>query len=260
MAGWLNNLLIPRKTQKPVQQPDYGTDMRAIEQWAMQVAKQNPIIELVAGTGITLNPTDGLGPTVEISASGTGGYASLTGVGETTTPGALSQDGDFSITGAAVVDGPFTVDDTTTTGILARSDGPVTVGHGFVAGLFYGLQASGSSSVLTAAAGQSQVEVDAVQVEIVANITCTFTMDTTSGFKFVTAANMDIQLGATAFFNVHDILGSSAAKFIPNTSGGVNASEIGFYGVPPVTQQSGAPIATVADVVTALQNLGLLGP
>lgn len=61
-------LLIPNKAKTSsagtVKQSDYGTDMRTIEQWAKGV--------------------------------GGGVYASLTGAGETTSPGELDQNGDFT--------------------------------------------------------------------------------------------------------------------------------------------------------------------
>jgi hypothetical protein len=64
----LKQLLIPGKTQRPVSQPAYENDMRAIETWAQHV-----IVQLVAGSGITLSPTSGQGPVVTISSSGGGG-------------------------------------------------------------------------------------------------------------------------------------------------------------------------------------------
>jgi hypothetical protein len=57
------NLLIPNKTMANITQPGYGTDMRAIERWAN-----------------SLNASDKL-------------YASLTGAGQTATPGDLDQEG-----------------------------------------------------------------------------------------------------------------------------------------------------------------------
>lgn len=88
-------LLIPHKAdghgRTPVTYETYGTDMRAIERWA-----QNVVMQLEAGTGITLTPTSGRGPTVKISASSSG-YASLTGPGQTTTPGALTQAGGWTV-------------------------------------------------------------------------------------------------------------------------------------------------------------------
>jgi hypothetical protein len=60
-------LFVPHKTTPGA--TNYGTDMRTIENWANGL---NPITQLTAGSGITLNPTDGEGPTVEISSSGGG--------------------------------------------------------------------------------------------------------------------------------------------------------------------------------------------
>src|SRR5580692_10705281 len=66
-------LLIPRKGTRlpsaPVSQDDHDTNMRAIETWAKNVG---------------------------------GTYASLTGPGETTTPGALTQEGDFTVNGGTI--------------------------------------------------------------------------------------------------------------------------------------------------------------
>lgn len=67
-------LFIPRKTQKPVQQPDYGVDMRAIEAWAIALVNY---VDSIAGGGSA--------------------YASLTGPGQTVTPGALTQAGPFTV-------------------------------------------------------------------------------------------------------------------------------------------------------------------
>ncbi len=41
--------------------------------------------------------------------------------------------------------------------------------------------------------------------------------------------------------------------------GETTAETVGFYGNVGVAQQSGAAITTLAELVTALQNLGLLG-
>jgi len=66
--GKLRQLLIPKKDSNKQAQPEYGIDMRAIEQWAKQL-------------------------------EGIGFYASLTGPGETTTPGGLVQRGYFFVSG-----------------------------------------------------------------------------------------------------------------------------------------------------------------
>lgn len=57
-------LFIPGKTAPPAHQ-GYKEDMQTLEIF-------NPINKLIAGSGVTLNPTDGTGPQVEISASGGG--------------------------------------------------------------------------------------------------------------------------------------------------------------------------------------------
>lgn len=97
----IRDLFIPRKTNGNAPQPDYGTDMRAIESWAKEVNNQ-----LAAGGGIQqLTSTDGTvtitnptGPTTDLHVSLTsGGYASLTGAGQATTPGELYQEGQFNI-------------------------------------------------------------------------------------------------------------------------------------------------------------------
>jgi hypothetical protein len=67
-------LQIPRKNRKgkddSLNQEDADVNWRAIEQWANGL---NPIFQLLAGTGITLTPSDGLGPTVEITSTGGSG-------------------------------------------------------------------------------------------------------------------------------------------------------------------------------------------
>lgn len=100
LISFTKNLFIPRKDKGS---PDYGTDMRAIERWCNSI----PITELVAGSNITLTPSNGQGSTVEISASGGGGggYASLTGPGTGNPTGALTQGGPFTINNNLTVNG-----------------------------------------------------------------------------------------------------------------------------------------------------------
>lgn len=65
-------LFIPRKESDTAgdHKTDYSTDMRAIENF-------NPINQLVAGSGVTLSPTNGEGPQVTVSASGGTGSGCL---------------------------------------------------------------------------------------------------------------------------------------------------------------------------------------
>jgi hypothetical protein len=68
-------LIVPRKNAKiptaPVSQSDHDANMRAIETWANAQAPGG-VQQLIAGTNITLDPTDGTG-IVTINASGGGG-------------------------------------------------------------------------------------------------------------------------------------------------------------------------------------------
>lgn len=106
-------LTIPNK-DKPAQRNNLDT----IERWAnSQVVNQ-----LVAGSGVTItnqpisSGTGNIGTgVVTITASGGGGYASLTGAGETVTPGALTQAGGF------------TVNDTAGDGFTVQSQGFITI-------------------------------------------------------------------------------------------------------------------------------------
>jgi hypothetical protein len=85
-----NKLIIPNKNYTPTQQK-YGQDMRTIEQWA-----SGSVRSVVAGTNVSVDDTDPQNPVVSSTGSG-GGYASLTGPGETTTPGDLTQAGNLII-------------------------------------------------------------------------------------------------------------------------------------------------------------------
>jgi hypothetical protein len=83
----------------------HPANLEALERWA-----NNQVVnQIVAGTGVTItsqsvsNSPGSLGTgVVTINASGGGGgYASLTGTGETTTPGDLTQDGGFTVNDSA---------------------------------------------------------------------------------------------------------------------------------------------------------------
>ena len=100
----------------------YATDCRTIEQWA----NEGIVRKLIAGANITLTPSSGVdeGQGVEISArGGSGGYASLTGPGETTTPGALTQAGPFTVDGDfGVVDGSSAIAVTSTSAEMSSDN------------------------------------------------------------------------------------------------------------------------------------------
>jgi hypothetical protein len=70
--GISTRLIIPRKTQDPVAQPDYNTDMLAIERWAETV-----MLGLVNGTNTTVvNKGNGIW---QVNATGGGGGISTAG-------------------------------------------------------------------------------------------------------------------------------------------------------------------------------------
>lgn len=121
------DLIIPKKDSPEVKQPNYGIDMRAIEQWA------NALKQAVAGA-----------------------YASLTGPGETTTPGALTQIGDFTVeesgglTFFALVGGQFFVQATL---IDMASTGGVIVDDTSSTGFQFGEAGSGPISFDNAGTG-----------------------------------------------------------------------------------------------------------
>jgi len=94
VAQSLPILFVPDK-QKTAQQPsDLPTAFRTIERWANRISLQSGIQQItsVDGSVTVTNPT---GPVVDLHVAGGGGglYASLTGPGETVTPGDLTQAG-----------------------------------------------------------------------------------------------------------------------------------------------------------------------
>lgn len=88
----------------------------------------------------------------------------------------------------------------------------------------------------------------------------------TNGVGTTTIASYDVVIGTSAngttTMKSYDTeIGMSAFGITTLKSGTVNvgdsSSSIGFYGVPAVARQNASGFTTVADIVTALQNLGL---
>jgi len=251
-------LLIFGKSARNVEQPGYGQDMRAIENWA-HALQDNMIREIVAGSNVTI--TDGEGPVVTVAASGgSGGYASLTGPGEGSTPGDLTQAGGFTVNdtqghGVTVNSNHGNVAVYTNTGYInldaigsgnigfLTSSGTVSatvaggtvlqcaVGHSFIGAYFN----FGSSIYLSDTGSQG--------------ITITTSGSPSVGFGFcdINAKKFRVYTGGP---NTDEVIGTD------NDLHG-NA-ELGFFGATPVTQQSSSGISTVADLVTVLKNYGLL--
>lgn len=116
----IKDLFVPRKTQDPVGQPGYGTDMRAIEMWAQQVLayiNANGIVEITS-TGGTVTITNPFGPVTNLEASG-GGGGGITDI--------TSSAGTISITNPA---GPTTNLEVANVPFLPYSDGNDNTGYG----------------------------------------------------------------------------------------------------------------------------------
>jgi hypothetical protein len=88
----------------------------------------------------------------------------------------------------------------------------------------------------------------------------------TNGVGTTTIASYDVVIGTSAngttTMKSYDTeIGTSAFGITTLKSGTVNvgdsSSSVGFYGVPAVARQNASGFTTVADIVTALQNLGL---
>lgn len=207
-------LFIPRKTQNPVQQPDYGVDMRAIEAWAIAVVN---FVDSIAGGG---------------------GYASLTGPGQTVTPGALTQNGDLTVDGHLnVEEEPLTVQST-------------TFGSDYV---IDPIAAAGINTTITASG-------------IIENVT--HSIQTTAGGAVNITAGVAQTLVISAGNSAVECDGSTNSLFVGTGPGGTNitygrsTSTMGFFGAstvaqPNVTGSRGGNVA-LANLLTALNNLGLI--
>ena len=192
----VKNLLIPRKTQDPVGQPDYGTDARAIEAWAAQVGLYaGTIQEIVAGANVTV--TNGNGPVVTVAASPGGGYASFGGPGQTTSPGDLTQNGNL------LVNSSYALEANTVEGLSGATLFEILLAShlGFFIQNLAGAYVCGIGS-----SGFTQATIEAGTT----NCQCTnFYVDFSGGG------------GGPYAFQVHQVLGNT---------------EIGFYQASPVTQ------------------------
>jgi hypothetical protein len=109
-----------------------------------------PMSKVLDGQTLVYSAASG---TYEPGTTSGGGYLSLTGPGETGTPGALTQLG------------PFTVTDASTTGILLESDGRVSIDSGATSGVGISLVTSASASEIFIQSQYGQVEIFA-QTEI----------------------------------------------------------------------------------------------
>jgi hypothetical protein len=245
LSSTAKRLFLPKKggnPEHPATKGDMDTNSRALENYINNGGVVNRII---AGTNITISPTSGTG-VVTISASGSGGgYASLTGAGETTTPGDLTQAGGF------------TVDDNAGDGISLTSggssdDGDIEIraeSHSTTPGGVVNISAANGATQLSMNGGTSPaIELISNGLgsdpfgEVQLNNSFARLLFGESGVEYeiiMGGGAISINIGGVPVFQAE--------------SGFSNA--IGFYNETPITKQS-TP-STLTDVITILQNLGL---
>lgn len=248
----IKNLFIPRKTQDPAKQPGYGTDMRAIEQWALEVLNylnNNGIIEIVAGSGVTV--TNPFGPVTTISASGGGsGITTLT-----------SPDASITITNPA---GPVASIDVEGWPFPPFEDGLSNVGYGpavlfnITTGDFnaaFGVSAlnadtSGSANAAFGYNALNQVTTGADNTAVGNNAAA-----------FVTTGNSNIGIGHTA--NVGS--GSASENVIIGAQAGLSSTgsanvAVGYQALASVTTgNSNVAVGLLAGPTTNLSATTCLG-
>lgn len=199
----LRQLLIPHKVQKPVDQPAYGDDMRAIESWALQV------IDYVNSI-----PTSG-------------GYASLTGPGQTSSPGALTQNGNLTVTGALTVNASTNnVAVNTSTGnidLTASSTGTVALGN-----------SSGGANVTVSS---TQVSFTG---SASGSVSQTLNNSELSQTVEGTDQNMEVVVGGagttTVFWSCGGSTSGAGLGIRVEVDGVTTQPKIGFYGATPIAQ------------------------
>jgi hypothetical protein len=279
--------------------------------------------QLTAGSNVTLTPSDGIGVVEVAASSGSGGYDSLTGPGETTTPGALTQAGGFTVddsagdgiymegtnvfsvnmastagtainivnsTGAALAieqtgNGAITITTVGTGGIkLAVGTGVLTFSHGSPGtpvSLAFQSPSTGyvfTASSSTAAGWAAPVLVPYASLTGAGEASSPGDLAQVGGFSVTEAGTTGIALtdsntgginitetdAGAGFINIEtsNASNSSGIGIGDAGTGGVNvqyngAGLLGFFGVSPVAQP--AVPTTLAQVITALQALGLVG-
>ena len=227
--GKLFRLLIPRKGS--AQTEDLDTNWRAIERWAQNVGG---IVEITSKDA-TVTITDPFGPVTDLSASGgSGDYKSLTGPGKTVTPGALTQAGAFTVNA-----GTANISFNTTSGIVALDANGGTIGTHVNMSI-----ASNAWGVTGTAAGTPSITVNHNQVGL--GVETPF-----PGLKTI-----DQLLDASVATPTWTIVANGTHTVIEVDAPGFG--RLGFFGAGPSLQQAGAGITTVAQLVTVLQNYGLL--
>jgi hypothetical protein len=273
MGPKVRELFIPRKNQKRAEQPHYGTDMRAIETWGREV-----------------------GAAIASISTGGGGvpYASLTGPGYTTSPGALTQNGNFTVAGDLTFGQSGSSFLHATGGTLAlfqadstlqiTSAGYINVGGGDYHSHWTDTMDLKLQAPAITLLGASSAAHTGSAVQIVTDTTSSYfgqaggfdiTISASSGITIgaggpglvMTPSDLEIRGGAGSYI-LSAIMAGQDFKIAGGVSGSLNTffavhepttgaphAQIGFYGATPVNQ-AGHPV-TLADVITLLTNLGL---
>lgn len=250
----LKNLFIPHKTQREIAQPDYGNDMRAVENWVSG--------DLVGFLESLVAYVNGITP-------GTG-YASLTGPGETTTPGALTQAGPFTVNAPT-----GNISFNTTVGAFSiQSNGNVFIQtNGNVV-----IEPGGSFNVVASNAAELVFNGDldttlgsSLPGNILLSASSVVVID---GGTSATLEGADVSVTANATSGTVSIDGHTTTILSPNVNVGDTASastvavapgsgsKIGFYQATPIVQPtvtgSRSGNVALANLITELHDLGLI--
>lgn len=230
-----DQLFIPNKSMSDVSQPGYRTDMQTIETFINHF-ETGTIVEIISSDG-SVSITDPTGPTVDLSVSGGGGgYDSLTGPGETSPTGKLTQSGELEVLLLLTADdGIITGTGATNTlkGTTVIENGPITISN-TSGGNFIDITTAGSTGQITISAGSGGLDLSSQQdVSITAG---------GAGHTAAIGGADTTSVSSTANGEVH-IQPSSTGK-------------LSFYGQFPAVVQAAAP-TTLGQVITLLTNLGL---
>ena len=184
-------------------------------------------------------------------------YASLTGDGETETPGALTQAGDFTVNGNAAVNGGITVDAPSTDPINLNQTGT---------GSYIRINGSTGEIDINGQTASSSIFVDAAaSIGISAGAGILIEADGAAGVTVATPSPGGPILLQTNGSGV-DIDIESAGDVDISASGNVSVAQalghLGFYGVTGITQPtvtgSRGGNAALHSLLSALANLGLI--
>lgn len=252
-------LFIPNKSMQSVAQPGYRTDMQAIETWAQNLATGG-VTNITTGTPtlLAITSSGGVFNINYIGAPGAG-YASLTGPGDTSPTGALTQGGGLTVSGDLFVNGAGGI--VSTAGIINQTAGQVSlkgynssgviieneVTTGSAPGVFINDNGGNGITIQTHNGSPIFIGYDvgggsATDVEI----------ETDAG-----TINIESVGGGT--ISIHSIGGLTV---IGGGSTQINSTDIGFFNKTPTTRQtvtgSRGGNAALASLLTGLANLGLI--